>query len=86
MQMLMMDEETASVDLETDALIQNVLRKKFASCMVLPIAHRLNTIMDSSKVLVIDAGNVAEFESPHVLRQVRFCYFHFSGRHFTRAL
>jgi ABC-type bacteriocin/lantibiotic exporter with double-glycine peptidase domain len=71
MQILMMYEATASVDLETDALIQKVIREKFASCTVLTIAHRLNTIMDSSKVLVMDAGSVAEFDSPHILLQVR---------------
>ena len=66
----MMDEATASVDLETDALIQKVIRDKFANCTVLTIAHRLNTIMDSDKVLVMDAGQAAEYEAPHVLLQV----------------
>lgn len=69
----MMDEATASVDLETDALIQRVIRDKFAHRTVLTIAHRLNTIMDSSKVLVMDAGRAAEFDQPHTLLQVRFC-------------
>lgn len=69
-QVLMMDEATASVDLETDALIQKVIRDKFAHCTVLTIAHRLNTIMDSNKVLVMDAGKAAEFNAPHILLQV----------------
>lgn len=71
MQILMMDEATASVDLETDSLIQKVIRDKFANCTVLTIAHRLNTIMDSDQVLVMDAGRNAEFDSPHTLLQAR---------------
>jgi ATP-binding cassette subfamily C (CFTR/MRP) protein 1 len=61
---LMMDEATASVDLDTDALIQRAVRECFAHCTVLTIAHRLNTIMDSDKVLVLDQGAVAEYGPP----------------------
>jgi ATP-binding cassette, subfamily C (CFTR/MRP), member 1 len=66
---LMMDEATASVDLDTDVLIQKVVRTEFADCTVLTIAHRLNTIMDSDKVLVMDAGYAAEYDVPHKLLQ-----------------
>lgn len=48
-------------------MIQQTLRREFLDCTVLAIAHRLNTIIDYDRVLVMDAGNVAEFESPHNL-------------------
>ena len=71
-QILMMDEATASVDLDTDVLIQKVVRSEFKHCTVLTIAHRLNTIMDADKVLVMDAGRAAEYDSPAALLDVRF--------------
>lgn len=64
---LMMDEATASVDLDTDVLIQRTVRDNFAACTVLTIAHRLNTIMDSDRVLVLDAGAVREYGLPSEL-------------------
>ncbi|KAJ8933695.1 hypothetical protein NQ314_013861 [Rhamnusium bicolor] len=66
---LMLDEATANVDPQTDALIQKTIRKKFANCTVLTVAHRLNTIMDSDKVLVMDSGTMVEFDHPHILLQ-----------------
>lgn len=59
-----MDEATAAVDVETDALIQTSIRVEFSECTCLTIAHRLNTIMDSTKVLVLEQGRVAEYDSP----------------------
>lgn len=58
-----------TIHLRTDGLIQATIRRKFKDCTVLTIAHRLNTIMDSDKVLVMDTGRVAEFDHPHVLLQ-----------------
>ncbi|XP_062560530.1 ATP-binding cassette sub-family C member 4-like [Armigeres subalbatus] len=67
---LVLDEATANVDPNTDRLIQETIRVKFAECTVLTIAHRLNTIMDSDRVLVMDAGESVEFGTPHDLLQM----------------
>lgn len=64
---LVMDEATANVDPQTDFLIQETIRKKFSNCTVLTIAHRLRTIMDSDKVIVMDAGECVEFGTPYEL-------------------
>ncbi|XP_055848004.1 probable multidrug resistance-associated protein lethal(2)03659 [Episyrphus balteatus] len=67
---LILDEATANVDPETDKLIQRTIRTKFADCTVLTIAHRLHTVMDSDRVIVMDAGQVVELNHPHVLLQM----------------
>jgi len=59
-----LDEATANIDVKTDAIIQEVLQKEFADRTVLTIAHRLNTIAKSDRILVLDACQVAEFGSP----------------------
>nr|ALU63334.1 multidrug resistance-associated protein 4 isoform X1 [Oryzias melastigma] len=66
---LIIDEATANVDPRTDELIQKTIREKFRECTVLTIAHRLNTIIDSDRILVLDAGRIQAFDQPFVLLQ-----------------
>ncbi|XP_050078062.1 ATP-binding cassette sub-family C member 4-like [Anopheles maculipalpis] len=72
---LVLDEATANVDPTTDRLIQDTIRHKFADCTVLTIAHRLNTIMDSDRVLVMDAGQAVELGTPYELLQLPISIF-----------
>ncbi|KAK3523187.1 hypothetical protein QTP86_021720 [Hemibagrus guttatus] len=64
---LILDEATAAVDLETDELIQSTITREFSQCTVLTIAHRIHTILNSTRVMVLDAGKIVEFDSPSVL-------------------
>ncbi|KAM4560261.1 ATP-binding cassette sub-family C member 4-like [Odontesthes bonariensis] len=66
---LIIDEATANVDPRTDELIQKTIRDKFRDCTVLTIAHRLNTIIDSDRILVLDAGRIHAYDEPHTLLQ-----------------
>lgn len=61
---LIMDEATAAVDLETDHLIQTTIKSEFAHCTVITIAHRLHTIMDCDKIMVLDSGKIVQYDSP----------------------
>lgn len=61
---LVLDEATAAVDVRTDALIQKTIREEFKSCTMLIIAHRLNTIIDCDRIILLDSGRVC----------VCFCY------------
>ena len=66
---IIMDEATANVDHKTDQLIQRTVRTKFKHCTVITIAHRLNTIIDYDRVLVLENGRVVEFDKPAKLLQ-----------------
>ncbi|XP_043955721.1 multidrug resistance-associated protein 1 [Gambusia affinis] len=72
---LVLDEATAAVDMETDNLIQSTIRSQFDDCTVLTIAHRLNTIMDYTRVLVLDKGEMAEFDSPSNLIALKGAFY-----------
>uniref|UniRef100_A0A669C4I6 Multidrug resistance-associated protein 1 n=1 Tax=Oreochromis niloticus TaxID=8128 RepID=A0A669C4I6_ORENI len=72
---LVLDEATAAVDMETDNLIQSTIRSQFEDCTVLTIAHRLNTIMDYTRVLVLENGAMAEFDSPSNLISQRGAFY-----------
>ena len=73
---LVLDEATANVDLETDDLIQKTIRQEFCHCTVMTIAHRLNTIADYDKVLVLNQGEVVEYDSPSMLMSSKSSLFY----------
>ena len=63
-----LDEATAAVDIETDAMLQTTLRSNmFRDRTIITIAHRINTILDSDRIVVLDHGTVAEFDTPSAL-------------------
>ncbi|CAH8572668.1 unnamed protein product [Dicrocoelium dendriticum] len=66
-QILVVDEATANVDPETDAVIQKTLRSQFSSCTVLTVAHRLRTVIDNEVIVVMDGGRIIEMGAPHAL-------------------
>ena len=66
---LVVDEATANVDRVTDAKIQNTLRTSFTNQTVISIAHRLNTVIDYDRIVVLEQGEVVEMDYPHLLLQ-----------------
>lgn len=69
---LVLDEATAAVDVETDAMLQATLRSPlFANRTIITVAHRINTIMDSDRIVVLEKGEVVEFDTPKELLKRR---------------
>lgn len=87
---LVMDEATASVDLETDELIGATIETTFKNYTILIVAHRLNTIIEMDKILVMDAGRVVEYDAPYKLLENTSGVFHSmvkqTGRQFEKQL
>ncbi|KAK4879946.1 hypothetical protein RN001_008092 [Aquatica leii] len=64
---LVLDEATANMDKDTDKLIQDTIRRRFNDCTVITIAHRLHTVMNADRILVMELGRILEYEHPQVL-------------------
>ncbi|XP_035205921.1 multidrug resistance-associated protein 1-like, partial [Stegodyphus dumicola] len=77
---LVLDEATAAVDLETDKLIQNTIRSEFWDCTVITIAHRLHTVLDYDRILVMADGRIVEDGEPDTLLQKQDSLFYQLGR------
>lgn len=69
--LLFMDEATASVDSQTDGIIQKIIREDFSSCTIISIAHRIPTVMDCDRVIVIDAGNTNSYACKRIHTMLR---------------
>ncbi len=77
---LVLDEATSSVDKETDTELQRLIRAEFGGWTILTVAHRLETILDSDRVLVLDKGRVVENGAPGELLAKRGAFWELNGR------
>ncbi|TSQ35288.1 Multidrug resistance-associated protein 5 [Bagarius yarrelli] len=73
---IVLDEATAAIDTKTDRLIQETIRTSFRGCTTLIIAHRINTVLGCDRVLVLDQGQILEFDSPSNLLADESSYFY----------
>jgi ABC-type multidrug transport system fused ATPase/permease subunit len=65
---MLLDEATASMDLDTEEIIRKIINEDFKSTTMLVVAHRISTVMNSDRILVLNNGEVAEFDTPDNLR------------------
>lgn len=72
---LVLDEATASMDNTIDAVLQRTIRREFADCTIITVAHRIPTVMDCSKVLAISDGKLVEYEEPNKLMNNESSFF-----------
>lgn len=73
---IVMDEATSSMDAGTDDLIQKIIRREMTHCTVMTIAHRLSTVIDYDRIIVLDDGKVVEMGSPNMLLNNKLSYFY----------
>ncbi|KAF5793382.1 putative ABC-type xenobiotic transporter [Helianthus annuus] len=66
---LVLDEATASIDSDTDAIVQRIIRQEFSSCTVVTVAHRIPTVIDSDMVMVLSSGEMMEYDEPSKLME-----------------
>jgi ATP-binding cassette subfamily C (CFTR/MRP) protein 4 len=73
---IILDETMANIDFRSDDLIQATVRWRFKNCTIITIAHRLLTVMDSDEILVMDSGQIVEFDHPYNLLQNSNVFFY----------
>ena len=71
---ILIDEATANVDIHTDFLVQQAVRTHFRDCTLLTIAHRIETVLDSDRIIVLDKGSVVEFDTPSAMLEKEGSY------------